>query len=202
MTKKQLESEVKERIYSLPLGKIESPHKEYFITLFKRHPEYESKCGIGIHEIVLSQNRLNKSARELYIVRKDGSTIDISWRRCVSGNPPTKHSLLMAAMRRAVRDHIIAFAKGLHNCDNCGTDIGPFEVDHCGPDEFKSLAEAWQKMKGAPPSFDDCAESNSAKFWPSDLAYEMGWRYFHNDLAKLQLLCKPCHNLKTIQSKK
>jgi hypothetical protein len=76
MTKKQLEIEVKERICGLPMGAIIPPNKEYFLELFKRHPEYGEKVGKGVQSIILRQNRLNKSARELYIVRVDGSEVD------------------------------------------------------------------------------------------------------------------------------
>ncbi|CAN0872987.1 Protein DCL, chloroplastic [Linum grandiflorum] len=49
------------------------------------HPEYEEKIGCGLDYIKLEYHRIHINSKCMFIVRKDGESIDFSYWKCIKG---------------------------------------------------------------------------------------------------------------------
>jgi 5-methylcytosine-specific restriction endonuclease McrA len=183
MTKKQF----KDILYNLPLGKVENDF--VFREIFKKHPEYLDKLGSGIQNVFVRINKLNKKAREVYIERTDGTVVDISWLKCLSGKATPYHELLLSAMREAISRQVKTYLKNNPICSECGSTEN-LEADHVNP-SFKELTSRFEIPT---QEFLDGA-FNRATF--KDLSVKERWQDFHQHYANLQTLCSDCHKNKT-----
>lgn len=105
-TKTAAIKEIQSRINKYDFGsKISYEDQLFFSQLFTLHSEYSDKIGAGIEHISVEKDFHRN--RNLYIHRKDGSKIDISWRHCLQ--PISKKTTLLLAYRRAVKDIIISY---------------------------------------------------------------------------------------------
>lgn len=77
--------------------------------LIKKHPDSLEKIGCGIDRFQIRQNPVFKNSNTFYLIRKDGSETDFSFRVCISGKQKTKWSDFCAAARSAVSDQIIIY---------------------------------------------------------------------------------------------
>jgi len=182
-------TQFKELLYGLPLGKIQ--HLESFVDVLQNHPEYTDKVGTGIESISIRMNRQNRAARELYITRTDGSEIDISWVICFTGKNRSYKSLLQLAMREAISPQILEFLKHNPACNKCGA-ANHLEVDHLEP-SFKELSS----MVNFPPQIFLDGKYNGPVLQESN--EKTKWINFHKENARLQVLCKSCHKVKTFE---
>lgn len=79
--------DVEERVRALilkynPMTSLTGPDEQFCLELFKYHPRYTQKCGVGILRI---QVRLDKYGKKCFhLLRVDGSDEDISWTKCVA----------------------------------------------------------------------------------------------------------------------
>lgn len=75
-----------QKILQAPLEeKISDENKKILFELFKRHQRYKEKCQTQlIIDIERRQNRFDKKYNEFLLVRKDGSSTDISYNKCLS----------------------------------------------------------------------------------------------------------------------
>jgi hypothetical protein len=83
-TKGDLIARVRKLIERYPLmGLIDGDDKELCLNLFKHHPEYSKKIGVGILSI---QVRISEehSTRHFHLHRNDGTDEEISWTKCVA----------------------------------------------------------------------------------------------------------------------
>jgi hypothetical protein len=95
-----------------------------------------------------------------------------------------------------------AYIKNMHmnndpRCKSCGnthTNNLEFDLDHCGMD-FVDIANIFMEIHGE-PNPDDIHQQN-ASYTFADQTYCRKWKRFHDDTAKYQLLCVPCHNTKS-----
>ena len=144
---------------------------DYLNALIKRHPQYESKKGVGIHSIIIKRNLCNHIAMDLK--RNDGTTVDISWRHCVTGQSATPKQNLISAMRFAVKEQIDDFKRSVQqfprDCEICFKPILMPKDMHIHHDtRFKELAETFIRKNGSyPTQFDDDPTTNQAKIYRS-----------------------------------
>lgn len=166
-------------------------------ALLDRHPERNEKRGPGIKRFYVSKNPLNPKALQLNIERLDGSCVDISWRWCLKGAPRDVRSNLLSAMRNAVIDQVTSYREAcgvISVCPCCGLKIsGKTHVDHEQPTFAELANEFLSSALKAPDTFDDCPETNMAKFRETDRAYSNIWQEFHRRKAKLRLICANCN---------
>jgi hypothetical protein len=83
---------------------IEEPGHTDLCHLLKRHPEFETKRGVGIHHFSV-HNTIYKP-REFEIVRQDGSIDGFSFRKCLEP-PPSVQRQIIDALRTEVCDDIV-----------------------------------------------------------------------------------------------
>lgn len=70
----------------------------FFRDLFARHYHFDEKTRGRPYRLRIGHKR------ELFVVYDDGSTDDVSWRKCI--NPPSHRTLVLTAARRVVNaDH-------------------------------------------------------------------------------------------------
>ena len=177
-----------------------NPNFIFFNNLFKNHPNYNEKVGVGIDYIFIQHNYLNRKTYETMIKRLDGSEIDISWVYCCNFKERTVENDLKKAMRQAVKDITIYFKE--HNqliCNFCKTENEPYEnyhTDHHNPSFITLINNFLQSTSlPIPSSFADCKKSNTTIFKDDDEDFKNEWILYHNSNCKLQILCKNC-NLK------
>lgn len=166
----------------------------FWFDLIARHPEHKEKAGCGIDHFVLRENELNRSTVGVWIVRKDGSIIDFSWRTCVDGKAKTSRANLIAAMRNAIWEQAAEFKKSAQKmCTICETTEGEFHADHAIP--FKTICDEFLKDREdkIPLLFDDEELANVAKFRVCDWSFELDWQRFHAEKVKWQMLCQKCN---------
>ncbi len=151
------------------------------LSLFSRHPNWAHKSRKPIASIRVSKS-WGSIGSKVDLFYTDGSSDDISWTTACNGRPKSKVGLRRGQMRRAISTQIIDFyAKSAKECASCNTRSGPFEVDHLV--SFTSLAKEYESTYGS-----------------EDITLS-AWYDFHQEFAKLQLLCLTCHSQKTRKEK-
>lgn len=100
---------VSKLLRSSPINVRFSPEwQEFLIAMLERHPEAESKIGVGVdHFTILSNGYGDKDYCKVFcIVRTDGSTETFSYKNCLK--PKSCVELAYMALRREVSDQVIA----------------------------------------------------------------------------------------------
>ncbi|XXG70843.1 hypothetical protein AAC387_Pa07g0234 [Persea americana] len=74
--------------------RLSAEHEKTIIErLLPYHPEFEKKIGCGIDYITIGYHPDFESSRCLFIVRKDGETVDFSYWKCIKGLIRKKYPL-------------------------------------------------------------------------------------------------------------
>lgn len=88
---------------------VDKPDLEFISELLKRHPEYETKVGSGIKEIVIKLDGYWVKTRCFYIVRTDGTYTDFSYGNCIDNDTSREpFKMFNQSARSAVKDQIIS----------------------------------------------------------------------------------------------
>lgn len=167
---------------------------EFWFRLVGDHPESYEKIGCGISRFTRKRN-VRSGYYELHITRIDGSTIDVSWKKCVSGKKTSAQHLLWAAMRHAIKNQISTARKDLSGfpCFHCEENFeGIGHIDHY-PVSFKTLAIDFVSTCVAPQSFKDNPETNETMFCDNDKEFKDNWEAFHKRSASLCISCPTCN---------
>jgi hypothetical protein len=99
-SRKDAIDEARRRISQYDQGeKLRVEDEFFFASLFTLHPEYWEKKGPGIDYVTVERDFRNN--RYLRIHRVDDSTVDISWRTCVSS--PSRKKIVSDACRRTAK---------------------------------------------------------------------------------------------------
>lgn len=179
-----------------------NPGDPLWLDLIKLHSRASEKIGVGVKRFFVTRNSLNKSALQLNIERVDGSVIDISWIKCLSGKPTATKTNLNAAMRRAVSGQVQDFKDNNYFdgivCLTRGVEIPnrfSAHADHY-PISFSSLSKNFLELfpkEAIPVDFDSCPISNAAIFCKSNYGFESAWKIYHASNAVLRILCAKCN---------
>lgn len=182
-------------IDKLPFGEIHSIHHGTFFGLLSCHPFVLEKIGCGIKHFEKRKHPVFKNWT-LHVIRTDGSEIDFSYRKCIEQRNPTHRKQLTSAMRFAVGYQISDFAN-LHKDDLCGICNEPIpdekHVDHVYL--FKDMVDEFleEVQYGIPGEFTSCPDTFVMKFKPEDILFELEWKSFHLEFAKLRMTHKQCN---------
>lgn len=174
-------------------GRANSTTHLFLLELIKRHPDYENKVGVGIDYFTIGKNPFSRNnCFYLTFTRIDGTTDDFSFNLCIKGKAVTLKQQTIYGMRNAVHDDIKKYKMNAEQkCNTCGAKDVDFDCDHYGT-EFKQISETFIQTKGVCNSF-----TNDACFTCiDDDEYKTSWINYHNENAKLQLLCVKCHKEK------
>jgi hypothetical protein len=161
-----------------------------FMELFKNHPEYPDKVK-NVVDIAIVNNKLINKYFELQLIKNDGTTDDISYKKCIY--KPSTNNSLKQAMRYAIKDQIFDYKDSCDEliCEICGSEQN-IQIDHVIL--FKQLYDCFLKQNTLiiPTTFDN-TYFNSAKFKEFDKEFVNSWSNYHKKHAILRCLCNKCN---------
>lgn len=145
-SKTELKKECSRLLY---VDKLTREDKKFLWNIFKNHPNFKTKVGIGVKDISIMENKFNKCFQ---LIRKDGTTTDISFLACFENPKNQKLKKIKRACREACSQIIIDFRNnikfGLERCaisgevlQNDNTDIDHYDLT------FDELVNLWIKNK-------------------------------------------------------
>jgi hypothetical protein len=192
-TLKDAKQHVRDLIERTPINTpLTGEDLDFVMELFKLHPEYEQKKGVGIRTIKVIHPVLYPKSKCFYITRVDGSGTDISWLTCFTKDNVRKD--ILNAFRYAVAYQIQDFRSeqllAPQYCPYTGEVLDKLNshVDHEAPLTFAKLVN----------DFMDGAELESVEITkPSDNQmitelvnpyFKRDWREYHLNNAKLRLI--------------
>jgi hypothetical protein len=197
-TQKQIGEEVSTLLRTLTGQRIALTHPVFasLMALVFRHPWADEKIGHGVEAFHVTPNYMNNAGMALFIERIDGSTTDISWRKCIAKRGMTPKQELLAAMRNAIYPQIRAYRRnrvGVTHCEMCGAFCAlASHVDHVVT--FKSLAEEFlSQRQDVPTDFDSDKQTCLRTFKPTDATFADAWKAFHAERATLRITCPACN---------
>ena len=165
------------------------------IELINRHPDAEMKIGCGIESFQVRENPVFKNQKAFYLIRKDGSETDFSFRMCVSGNRSTPWANFCIAARNSISSQIVIFKTaaflGLDSvrCQITGEVVewNTCHIDHVAP--FSDLLQEFIRQQGIDVSVEHTTggEDGSVVRLFIDADLDKRWREFHRQNAVLRV---------------
>jgi isopentenyldiphosphate isomerase len=197
-TKAKVEDHIRTIVDKYPNGAaINHSDQNFLDSVLRHHYQYTAKIGCGIRHLEVRSNpSWNGATRGLWIVRTDGSEIDISWVVALKpdGRPDVKEDVSKAARYEVYRQIHHHHEHG--ECDLCPICSLPMErgvnvhVDHAEP--FSILLDKFLKAKGL--SYDQIAIEDlglNSQFSDRELGQE--WHDHHAQHATLRLTHAVCN---------
>lgn len=190
-TKKALVKDIRDIINPMLLGEAlrpDSPKFKFLMDVLSHHPEWADKSKSGVLAI---QARMNTGPgyanKGIWLLRGDGTDIDISWPCAVDASAPSHGRLVRDAARIAIHPQIEgarAAQIGLE-CTLCGgVLLRDVHVDHKAPATFEYLIQSWLETQAGAPAVKD--EGTHSRFADPDT--EASWQTFHALFADLRLI--------------
>lgn len=208
-TKKALYERLRDILWNSPIGPVCEEDAAFLdACLYEAHAHYgmQKENPIGW---LIQFNAMYQKSREFVFIRADGSRDNPSIKR-LARTKLKKNRDYKSAARREIAYQISEFRAQKFNgfsytCDDaqCGytsNNAAHFEVDHDIP-VFVELLDHWIQSSRIDPTDIEVVDQLD----PSGVLIDYGmgpehgvsWRGFHKKYAKLQLLCKGCHQHKT-----
>jgi hypothetical protein len=204
-------AEVCRSIIARNYGKLSLSVKDaqFVGQLFERHPDYLEKSSPGISGFMVATDTRWGTTRHFVAMRTDGTFIDFSWKICIDGQLPSRRVCVLAAMREAVADQILAFREKAFGrdyqliCPITGriVTIEDSHVDHALPKTFVSLADFW--LMAEKKSFETiklCRAQDGYGWELSDSLECKSWQSFHARNASLRMVSRQA-NLSELKRK-
>ncbi len=146
------------------------PDFDWLMDLFNRHPNWEKKKGHGIQTFRISKD--HHGSYHIVILRTDGTADTISWKTACFGRMPSERQEKIWAYRKEIDPQIAEFRKKSWRIVACQKCNKPFvdapHVDHSPP--FSKIVEDFEKNPSTMSFYD-----------------------YHQSIAQLALLCRPCN---------
>ena len=189
-TAKELEDYCKKVLNDID-GVVPECYVDLLYDIFEGHPHWREKEGCGFHHFEVRKGLYGKKG--FYIVRTDGTSTDISYRKAIYSYP-TKRAEIMKACRTVIspiiemmRNHIqIPFT-----CPITGeviTDRSKIHIDHYDL-TFKELFDLWMKDKDIDKVYATIGESRKdgcVEVHFNDPLLTMDFYQFHNEHTHLR----------------
>jgi hypothetical protein len=194
MTKVELKNRVRKILEKYNDIVSDSNDYEFLISVFRQHPRWEIKQGIGINAIRIIKTKFGQKCFELE--REDGSRTDISFLKCIDA-PQTSNSDLKKARRSAVEEIVINFRKvnlvpGISTCPFTGEIL--FEsnthVDHYDR-TFAEIFNFWILDKDKDyllSKLNDKSVDGEIKTYFTDDKINQDFIEFHNNNTHLRIV--------------
>ena len=192
-TRKALETHIRGIINAAQINvPLSDGDNDFMMDVLQHHPEFEEKA-YGAYDIVVRINRgIHFSNRGLWLLRCDGTEVDISWPVALDAKPTSHSRLMRDAARHAIHPQIQAFRdKGGHVCAICGKPVSRQDthIDHTPPYTFENLFTQWFASDGVDIDLDDTGLHPVF----SSPAVSMAWQHFHAAFAVLQVTHGKCN---------
>ena len=107
MTIKDKKEKCKDILNKYEIGHIIKDELNFLISIFKNHPEWKTKRGVGGKNIFIGKD--NYGHRCFYITRTDNTITDISYLKSISGKKESDIIKINKACRTAIRSEIVNF---------------------------------------------------------------------------------------------
>lgn len=190
-TRKQLEARIRSIVDSVPNGMpLSDDNRDFMMDVFQHHPDFAEKA-IGAYAIVVDKPDVeHPTQRCFWVVKTDGSRIDISWHVALNASHRTKSADLNTAMRNAVR-YQVTEARALQSgteCYVCGEKVQTGEIDHKGT-SFAQIRDLWLGEQLFDVELVDVGTGSDF----ADKALKADWADFHRMWADLMLIHPDCH---------
>ncbi len=192
--KRDLEADIRAVVARAGVGVPLTPVDTAFIVaVLAHHPEWAEKTGCGLAHIEVRINRCATSVtRGFWIVRRDGTAVDISWVWALAAKPMPRSQVVAQAARAEVIEQTRAVREASlgQPCRVCGepllTDV---HVDHAPPLTFADLLAAWLDGAGVTEASLALVDGDIEPRF-SDRALAADWQDFHRLFANLQAIHK------------
>lgn len=165
--------------------------------LFKFHIDYINKT-IGMIDIKIQNNAMNSGLETIIIKELPENNIDISWNSCAHLRFKNEINHLNDSLRSCISPQIIHFkCNNSNKCTKCGEVKSDMHVDHII--HFEELKEKFLKICfkdniSIPKKFSELTDgTNRSCFRPEDSEFSNKWYEYHEEHAKLRILCKNCN---------
>ena len=176
----------------------------FLIDVLRRHQNWREKQGPGIKAILVRMNPppgFGPARRGLWLIRTDGSEVDISWYA-----PFQRGGILYAtrgvalAARREVTDQTRAVYALYRNtpCPICGRTLKRGHVDHLPPLTLARLLANWLADEQLTPADIEIVDTGTERTFV-DRKLATRWAQYHRLHAKLRLI-HPNENLAQAKS--
>lgn len=184
---------------------VEDKYSKFLIeNVFKKHPNWVQKRGVGIKHIEVRNNKYNQ--KNFYIIRVDGSETDISFVKSITY--PNKISRIMRACRTAVYPEIEKVKNSVvlpFVCPITGETIYDkhlIHVDHYDL-TFEDLFYKWVSEKNIDELYEKTLKSkedNNIEPYFDDDEINKDFLIFHNNNTHLRLVSRTA-NLSILRKK-
>lgn len=201
-TKEAAKRHTSQLLRSLPFGEVADEHVRFLVSLLNRHPKARQKQGVGILGFEVRRNEYG--SKGFWVVRRDGTATDFSYRECIS--PTSNRTNVLSAFRQEIQYQIIGFKREAWSREyTCPITDRPFDfeegdVDH-EPPLFVDLVERFLGAHGTRLESVLVRDGDGvigATLLDRSLAQD--WREFHKGHARLSLLSREGHRIVTRQS--
>jgi hypothetical protein len=187
-SKKDAYTFVKNKLDQIGFGTINEAddHFQFLLSLLHNHPEAEQKRGAGISSFSIRPNPIS-NGKHITVCRTDHSIDTFSWRACC-GLTKSPIQWIAILCRQAVSSEMYNFRKN-KACQVCGS-TGNLHTHHDQP-RFSEIIKMFTKEHGT-SNPDYCArDNNMVPCLPPTM--HATFLAFHQEHARLQVLCKSCH---------
>ncbi len=199
--KNRIRSIINLAVYNVPLA---GPDEAFLIDVLRRHHNWENKQGIGVVSIVVRLNPppgYGTATRGLWLIRADGSEVDISWLFPLQrgGSNSVKIDVAWAARREVSAQTRAVF--DIHRgteCPICGKPLFNGHVDHIAPLTFDCLLADWLAVERLTLQDIEVADLGLENAF-ADRELAARWSRYHLENAKLRVI-HPVENLSIAKS--
>lgn len=165
---------------------------DFMMSLIARHPRATEKIGAGVAQIVIRKHPVYHASKTLWIIRKDGTTIDFSYQKCIEGENSKLNSFLSAA-RQAVSQEMHEYKTRYFNgasfaaCQLSGEKMmfRDAHVDHLPP-VFDDIAKAFIREYAI--DLDSITYVGGIGKTFADTTLVQQWQHFHRQRANLRVI--------------
>jgi len=145
---------------------------DFLIELFSLHPEWGERVGCGVEYIQVRENVVcGGHTKGFWIVRKDGTSVDVSWIQCL--NKKSDEQIVKRAARHEINYQIVAFKNKYGECDG-------LHCDHVYP--FWKIFADWRGARAIKVRWD------GLYVFFADERLSIAWQNYHEKHATLQMI--------------
>lgn len=205
-TKDDIRAHSQEILHSIPVGEpITDDAYSFLGDLFQFHDEWQEKTGGSCFEI--TTGRSAQGTKCFYIIRADGTKVDISFPLAVKQIPSLRSSKKLPqyltdyknAARTAIKEQISSFRQQALDCSPCcpisntRITLENSEVDHMAPLTFDRLLYDFTKTHGIDPGNTSVGSIEGTVACFDDGGLSENWASYHKGHACLRLVSKAEH---------
>ena len=201
-TQKECENCVRKRLLEIGVTKSVKTKSidsyKFFIDLCNRHPYRDEKLT-NVIDFEVKQDALNKRGLALNIVNDNGTTTEISWRKCVTRRIDTPKQLYNMALREKISAQIESYRDkedtNMSICSICKDTLRNKRVNIDHVIHFAKLVDDFTELHDitVPVEYDKKPVTYERVFQTNDVWIGNLFFDYHLKNAKLRVTCEKCN---------